>query len=215
MLLTIPAGLALMVLSGPLVALLFQHGFGLFQGGAFSEAATDITQAALIFYAVGLFAHAAIEILSRGFYALGDTRTPVLYAVVAVVANLILSAALVGPLEIKGLALALSLATVIEVTLLFAALRLRLQGLDLRSLARSLFKTLLAALLMVEVAGFYLVLLHETGHLDTNRLLDSTLAVAGATLLGGLVYVAVAKALGSEEVETLLSRLPLPARMRP
>ncbi|MCH8948931.1 MAG: murein biosynthesis integral membrane protein MurJ [Chloroflexi bacterium] len=213
--LTIPAGLALMVLSGPLVALLFQHGFGLFQGGAFSEAATDITQAALIFYAIGLFAHAAIEILSRGFYALGDTRTPVIYAVVAVVANLILSAALVGPLEIKGLALALSLATVIEVTLLFAALRLRLQDLDLRALARSLFRTLLAALLMVEVVGFYLVLLHEAGHLDTNRLLDSTLAVAGATLLGGLVYVMVARALGSEEVETLLSRLPLPARGRP
>ena len=222
--LTIPAGLALMVLSGPLVAFLFQHGAGLFglfglfgfsQRGAFSEASTDITQAALIFYAIGLFAHAAIEILSRGFYALGDTRTPVLYAVVAVVVNLILSAALVGPLEIRGLALAVSLATVIEVTLLFAALRLRMQGLDLRALARSLFQTLLAALLMVEVVGFYLVLLHEAGHLDTNRLLDSTLAVAGATLLGGLVYVVVAKALGSEEVETLLSRLPLPARWRP
>ena len=206
--LTIPAGLGLMVLSGPLVAFLFQRG-------AFSEAATDITQAALLFYAIGLFAHAAIEILSRAFYALGDTRTPVMYAVVAVVANLILSAALVGPLEIKGLALAISLATVIEVTLLFAALRLRLEGLDLRALARSLFQTLLAALLMVEAVGFYLVLLHEAGHLDTNRLLDSTLAVAGATLLGGLVYVVVARALGSEEVETLLSRLPLPARVRP
>ena len=213
--LTIPAGLGLMILSGPLVAFLFQHGFGLLGGGAFTEASTAITQAALLFYAIGLFAHAAIEILRRGFYALGDTRTPVLYAVVAVVANLILSAALVGPLEIKGLALAVSLATVIEVTLLFAALRLRLQDFDLRALARSLFRTLLAALLMVEVVGFYLVLLHEAGHLDTNRLLDSTLAVAGATLLGGLVYVVVARALGSEEVETLLRRLPLPARVRP
>ncbi|MCH8026023.1 MAG: murein biosynthesis integral membrane protein MurJ [Chloroflexi bacterium] len=212
--LTIPAGLGLMVLSGPLVAFVFQHGFGLLGGGAFSEASTDITQAALLFYAIGLFAHAAIEILSRGFYALGDTRTPVIYAVVAVVANLILSAALVGPLEIKGLALAVSLATVIEVTLLFAALRLRLQGLDLRALARSVFQTLVSALLMVEAVGFYLVLLHEAGHLDTNRLLDSTLAVAGATLLGGIVYVAVAKALGSEEVETLLRRLHLPARGR-
>ncbi len=203
--LTIPAAVGLMILSKPLVALLFEHG-------AFSEAATDITSGVIIFYALGLFAFAAAEILSRGFYALGDTRTPVAFAVVAVVANLILSWIFVGPFGVRGLALAVSLATVLEAGLLFWTLRARLAGLDLRALGLSLGRTLVAVVLMAEVVGFYLVLLHEANHLETGRLLDAVLALAGGGLLGGLIFLAAARALGSEEVETLLRRVPWPRR---
>ncbi len=205
--LTIPASLALMVLSRPLVALLFERG-------EFNEAMTDLTQAALIFYAIGLVAHAAIEIFSRAFYALGDTRTPVTFAIVALFVNLLLSAALAGPLEVKGLALAVSIATIVEVLLLFVALRGRIPGLDIRVLRRSVGHTLVAALIMVEAVAFYLVLLHAAGHLDTSRLLDSALAIAGATIIGGLVYAGVAKTLGSEEIDTFLARIPSPGILR-
>ena len=205
--LTIPASLGLMMLSEPLVVLVLQHG-------NFKEAATDLTQGALTFYAIGLFALAAIEILSRGFYALGDTRTPVLFAVAALVINLILSAALVGPLEVRGLALAVSLATVVEAGLLFAALRTRLGGIDLPAIARSLWQTLLSAVLMVEVIGFYLILLHQADRLNPASFVDSFLAVAGSTVLGGVAYLAVSRALGSEEFETLYSRVPFLGRAR-
>jgi putative peptidoglycan lipid II flippase len=213
--LTIPAAVGLMVLSEPLVAFLFQHGAFLFGGGAFSEASTDITQAVLLFYAVGLFAHAAIEILSRGFYALKDTRTPVLFAVVSLVANLILCAAFVRPFEVQGLALAVSMATILEAGLLFWALRRRMEGLDVWSLAGSLGRTVVSAILMAEVVGFYLILLHLSGHLDTNHALDSFLATAGGGLVGVLVFMATARALRAEEVETLLSKLPRPPAARP
>ena len=203
--LTIPAAIGLMILSEPLVALLFQRG-------AFTEASTDITQAALLFYAVGLFAHAAIEILSRGFYALSDTRTPVLFAVIALVANLILSAILVGPFEVRGLALAVSLATILNAALLYWTLRTRLEGLDVKALGRSLGRTIVATLLMAEVVGFYLVLLHQADLLNTNRLFDSFLALTGGGLLGALVFFAAARALHSEEAELLLQRLPWPRR---
>ena len=201
--LTIPASLGLMMLSEPLVALLYQYG-------AFKDSATatDLTQAAVTFYAIGLFALAAIEILSRGFYALSDTRTPVIFAVAALVTNLVLSAALVGPLEVRGLALAVSLATIVEAGLLFAALHAKLGSLDLPALARSLWRTLLSAVLMIEVVGFYLILLHQANRLDTSRFLDSFLAIAGSTILGGLAYLAVARALRSEEFETLYRRMP-------
>ena len=203
--LTIPAAIGLMVLSEPLIALLFQRG-------AFSEASTDITQGVLVFFAIGLFAHAAIEILSRGFYALSDTRTPVIFAVVAVVANLILSAIFVVPFEVQGLALAVSLATILNAALLFWTLRTRLEGLDLAALGRSVGRTVIAAVLMAEVVGFYLILLHEADRLNTGRFLDSFLALAGGGLLGGLIFVAAARALRSEEVEMLLRRLPWPRR---
>ena len=163
----------------------------------------------MLFYAIGLFALAATEILSRAFYALSDTRTPVLFAVVALVANLILSAILVGPMEVEGLALAVSVATILEAALLYWTLRNRLEGLHLGG---SLGSAVVAVVLMAEVIGFYLILLDQAGHLDTSRFLDASLALGGGTLLGGLVFMAVARALHSEEMEALLRRLPLPRR---
>ncbi len=203
--LTIPSAVALMLLSEPLVALILERG-------DFTAASTEVTAGVLLFYAIGLVAHAAIEILSRGFYALSDTRTPVAFAVVALVVNLALSAALVGPMEVRGLALAASVATIANATLLFWTLRTRLEGLDLRGLGRSLGRTAVATLLMAEVVGFYLIFLHEAERFDSSRLLDSFLAVAGSALLGGAVFLAAALALRSEEAETLWRRLPRPRR---
>ncbi|MEX0785849.1 MAG: murein biosynthesis integral membrane protein MurJ [Dehalococcoidia bacterium] len=206
--LTVPSALGLIVLSEPLVAFLFQRG-------AFTESSTEITQAALVFYAIGLFAHAAIEILSRGFYAMSDTRTPVTFAIVSLVANLILCAIFVVPFELRGLALAVSLATILEAALLFQALNMRIGGLDLRSIGRSIWATLAASVLMVEVIGLYLIVLHLAGHLDTSSFLDASLALVGGTVLGGAAFLATARALRSEEMETLLRQLPAPRRQTP
>ena len=112
-----------MILGKPLVTFLFEHG-------AFTASSTDVTAAALLFYAIGLFAQGGIEILSRGFYALSDTRTPVTFAVVCMVANLLLCLAFVGPFGVRGLGLALSLSAILEFSLLFRALRVRLVGLE-------------------------------------------------------------------------------------
>ncbi len=70
--LTVPAGIGLMILAKPITAFLLQSG-------AFSASSTDLVVSALVFYSIGLFAHAGIEILSRGYYAMSDTRTPVAY----------------------------------------------------------------------------------------------------------------------------------------
>lgn len=199
--LTIPSALGLMVLSEPLVAALFERG-------AFTASSTEITQAALVFYAIGLFAHAAIEILSRGFYAMSDTRTPVTFAIVSLVANLVLCAIFVVPFEIRGLALAVSLATILEAALLFRALNLRIGGLDLRTIGRSIWRTLAASVVMVEVIGLYLIFLHQAGHLDTSSFVDASLALLGGAVLGGATFLAVARALRSDEMELLLRQLP-------
>ena len=199
--LTLPAAAALMVLSEPLVAFFFERG-------AFTEASTDIVQSALLYYAIGLVALAAIEILSRAFYALSDTRTPVLFAVVALCVNLVLSAILVHPLEVRGLALSVSLATIVEAALLFWALRSRIEGLDLRALGMSVGRTLVAVMLMVEAIAVYLILLDQAGHLDANRAVGAFLALAGSSVIGTAVFVGAARALRSQELDTVLRRVP-------
>ena len=199
--LTLPASVGLMILGEPLVTFLFEHG-------AFTEASTDITVAALLFYSLGLFAHSGIEILSRGFYAMGDTRTPVLFAVLSMLANLVLSLILVVPLEVRGLALALSLAAIMEFVLLFRVLSRRLGGLEEGRIVYSVTRSVGSTILMAEVVGLFVVILHATGHLNTGSFSDAFAALVGGGLIGASVYFLTAHVLRCEEVGTLVRRLP-------
>lgn len=199
--LTIPSSVGLMMLAGPLVRFLFQHG-------AFTSASTDVTVAALVFYAIGLFAHSGTEILSRGFYSLSDTRTPVAFSVGSMLLNLMLSLVLVGPLGVRGLGLSVSLAAMAEFGLLLAVLDRRVGGLGLSRLRASLVRSGAATILMAEVVGLFLLLLHVAGHLNTSSLLDAAAALVVGALLGTAAYFGAAVLLGSEEAETLRRRLP-------
>ena len=195
--LSIPASVGMLMLRESIVKTLLEHG-------AFDAAATDLVAAALLFYSVGLFAHAAIEILSRGFYVLGDTRTPVALAIGSMLTNLILAAALVDGMELRGLALALSVATIGECVLLFALLNLRLRGrLWSRPLLASVGKTVLAAALMAQILFVLLTLLEG----DPRFGPDSPFALAMGVLGGGVVYAAVCLILRHEEASALFARI--------
>jgi len=201
--LTLPASVGLMLLGQPLVIFLFQRG-------EFGAASTDITASALIFYSIGLFALGGTEILSRGFYALGDTRTPVAFAVLSMVLNLIFCLILVValPLEVRGLALAMSLASIVEFLLLFRALSRRMGGLDEGHVIYSLTRMAGATLIMVEVVGLFLVLMHASGHLNTGHFSDAFAALVGGGLIGAGTYFLAAYLLRSDELGTLLRRIP-------
>jgi putative peptidoglycan lipid II flippase len=201
--LTLPASVGLMILGQPLVSFLFQHG-------AFTAASTDVTVAALLFYAPALFAHAGIEILSRGFYALGDTRTPVMFAVLSMLTNLVLSLIFVVPLEVRGLALAMSLATMIEFLLLLRVLSRRMEGLEEGRIVYSVTRAVGSTVLMAEVVGLFVVILHAGGHLNTGSFGDAFAALVGGGLIGAGVFFLGAYAFRCEEVGILMRRLSPP-----
>ena len=134
--LMLPATIGLIMLRTPLIQLFFEHG-------EFTSEATHGTAQAVLFYALGLWAFGAIRIIVSAFYALQDTLTPVRIAVVALLCNLIFSLLLIGPLKHGGLALATSLATTINVTILIFILTKRIGPLNWGSLVASLFRTTL------------------------------------------------------------------------
>ncbi|NLI14024.1 MAG: murein biosynthesis integral membrane protein MurJ, partial [Peptococcaceae bacterium] len=117
-----PASLGLMVLSQPIVSLIFQRGI-------FKQGSVELTAAALLFYAVGLLGQAAVLLLARGFYSLQDTRTPVKISIVTVFINLGLSLVLIRFLQHRGLALANSLANLANMALLMWFMEKKLPGL--------------------------------------------------------------------------------------
>ena len=137
----LPCMAGLIILREPIVTLLFQRG-------AFGDDATRMTASALLYYGMGLWAFSAVRIVLYAFYALRDMRTPVLIAVISVLANLFCGVGLMGPMQHNGLALALSLSSMLHLGLLTLALRKKMGALGWRRIALSLSKSAFCAGLM-------------------------------------------------------------------
>lgn len=148
--LAIPATVGLIILRLPIVKILLEYN-------EFTSVDSQATAWALLFYSLGLIAHSLVEIVTRAFYAMHDTRTPVLIGGIAMLVNIGLSLVFVriigdpgnltrGPFA--GLALANTLATTLEGIVLYFIIRKRTNGLEDRQLLLSSGKALIASLLM-------------------------------------------------------------------
>ncbi|MGD9043917.1 MAG: murein biosynthesis integral membrane protein MurJ [Desulfobacterales bacterium] len=176
--LTIPSMVGLIILREPIVALLFQRG-------EFSSLATRLTAQALLYYAMGLGAFSAVKIVAATFFALKDTRTPMIMAFVSVGANIVLGIILMGPLAHGGLALATSLASILNLGLLVHALRSKLGSLGGRSIMRSAYRALLSAGFMgVVVWGTFSVFIPSEG----GEVVELLLGLAGSIFTGLMIY---------------------------
>lgn len=194
--LAIPASVGMFLLRDSIVATLLEHG-------AFDAVATELVSDALLFYSIGVFAHAAIEIVSRGFYVLGDTRTPVALAISSMLLNIILCAVLVGPLELKGLALALSISAIAEFLLLTLLLNGRLSRQLLSGAVWwSTAKTIVATVIMAQLVWLLIEVLIG---LDIAR--DSWITLLLCVSGGAVVYFVLSLIMRQEEAETLILRV--------
>jgi putative peptidoglycan lipid II flippase len=201
-LLSLPASLGLILLRGPVVALLFQYG-------KFDAHSTDLVAWALLWYAAGLVGQSVVEILSRAFYSLHDTKTPVIVGVIAMSLNIVFSL-LFSALFIRigwaphgGLALANSFATVLEMVGLLVLMRRRLNGLD--------GTQILSGGLQAGAATLAMCLALWAWNIKSPGL-PTWLAAAGGVTVGGVVYAAVVLALGVQEVRSLVKELALRLR---
>ena len=194
---TVPAAVGLLILRRPLVALLFERG-------AFQAASTDAVAWALAFYALGLVGHAGVEIVVRAFYALHDTWTPVWVGGLAMSLNVVLSLTLPGVFAWMGLpahgglALANSVATLLEMGGLMALLRPRLGGLEGRALGASVARSGLAAGAM----GLLLALWQRALPGASGAVVG-----AGGILLGAGAYLMGAILIGMDEVRAVRTML--------
>jgi putative peptidoglycan lipid II flippase len=111
LLIGLPAAITMGILAGPLVCTLFQYG-------RFHAYDVIMTRQSVIAYAIGLLAFMLVKILSTGFYARQDIRTPVKIGIAAVLFNIVMNTALIGPFKHAGLALATSLSSCFNVIIL-------------------------------------------------------------------------------------------------
>ncbi|MDD5005084.1 MAG: murein biosynthesis integral membrane protein MurJ [Candidatus Omnitrophica bacterium] len=145
----IPASLGLIILSHPIIKLMFERG-------QFNSYSTMITSVALAFYAVGLFAYGANKFLALCFNALQDTITPVKVSGLALLINIVLNALFVVVLKTKiaGLAFASSISAIIATLVLYNFLHRRIQKINSQWIMVQTIKMLLASIFMSLVIFF-------------------------------------------------------------
>lgn len=185
-LLVLPCALALAVLAEPLTVSLFQYG-------KFTGHDADMTQQALIAYAVGLLGIILVKILAPGFYAQQNIKTPVRIAIFTLVVTQLLNLALIKPLAHAGLALAISLGACLNAGLLYWFLRRG--GLFRPQPGWPLFlgKLLLAVAVMTAAL---LLALHFMPPWAEGTMLVRLLRLGGLVALGVLAYFGVLLLLG-------------------
>lgn len=190
LLLAIPATVGLIVLRLPLVRFLYE-------GGEFTAHSTALVAWALLWYTTGLVGHSLVEVLARAFYALHDTKTPVLIGSVAMALNVIFSLTFphffdqAGWMPHGGLALANSLATALEAIGLMILIRRKLGGLEGSSVLDGGIRALIAAFGMSLSLWVWLTLGWDRA---------DWLVTVGGVILGGCAYGLGVFILGVREV---------------
>ncbi len=197
LLLAIPASIGMILLREPIVALMLQYG-------KFTEASTQLISWALLWYSAGLVGHCVVEILARAFYAMHDTKTPVLVGAVAMGLNVGFSVLFsrwfsqMGWMPLGGLALANSLATGLEAVSLLILMRRRLGGLEGQRVLKGTSQAVLATVAMVLVVW---------GWMGLTNSRQAWLVGGGGVVIGCLVYGLGVMGLKVPEVKSIFNLL--------
>lgn len=192
--LVIPATVGSMIFAEPIIRLLFGRG-------AFDVQAISMTSYALFFYSIGMIGFGLREILSRAFYSMQDTKTPMINAAIAVVINIILNIVLSRYLGIGGLALATSISAILCTVLLFISLRKKIGPFGLKNVAISFIKIACASIIMGIIARLsYSTLL--------NRI-SANLSLIIAIGIGALVYFVIINFMKIEEVDSMMRAIKM------
>jgi putative peptidoglycan lipid II flippase len=189
-----------------------------FQSGAFDANSTSLVAQPLAFLALGLIWYALVEVLARIFYAMQDTTTPVVAAIIIIVINVALGMILVDRMGYAGLGLSLAASTAVEALILMVVLQRRIGGFD-EVFGFWFVRVLVAAAAMVLVAEAVRGLLTDaTRSGEAPRVVQ--LMLLGYTIgVTGLSYFVAAYYLRLPEVDQSLDqigrRLPFVRRFLP
>lgn len=146
-LIVLPATFGIMIFSQETVSIAYGRG-------AFDQQAVLNTSGALFFYSLGLLGISFREVLSRVFYSVKDSKTPMINAAVGLIINIVLNLTLSKIIGIPGLALATSISAIVTSTLMFISVRRRFGAFGFRHLVISGGKIFLASIFMALGAYF-------------------------------------------------------------
>jgi putative peptidoglycan lipid II flippase len=197
----LPSSVFFIILRIPLVRLIF--------GAArFDWQATYLTGMTLFMFSLSLFAQSVIHVLARGFYALYDTKTPVIISIISILTNSIASVLfiLIFHLPVWSLGLSTSIASILNAILLFILLDKKVGHFQLKTLFESPIKMFFASI----VAGIFIYIplkLFDQLVFDTTRTFGLILLTGTAGGTGLAVYIAMSWLFNIGEVQSFFALL--------
>jgi len=191
---TIPSAVGLIVLKDPIIRLIYEHG-------TFNKFATNMTASALLYYSIGLFAYACVRLITMSYFALNDTKTPVKIGAYILLLNVALDLILVRYLAHSGLALATSVAAILNMIVLLKILQDKIGDIELKSHALFLVKIVISSIFL----GITCVVISNYlgGILDLNDKYNQIIQVTASVFSGSLVYFIISYILGVKEVRNI------------
>jgi len=191
----LPAGVALLVLARPIVALLFERG-------EFTPTNTVKVAGALRCYAAGIWAYSLQHIIVRLYYALDDARTPARTGVAMVGLNVGLSLLLVGPMDVAGIALATAICAALQIAYLGWRVTRRLEGVAWGHVTTGIVRTAAASAIL---GGACWAAMRLTRGLPASTGWQAA-RVVGFVVIGCVVYAAAARSMRMDELRHILGR---------
>lgn len=199
----IPATIGIIVLRAQIVRLIFGIG-------NFDWEATYWTTKTLLFFSFGLIAQGLIPLLIRSFYAIQDTKNPFYIGVIVMVINAILSVAFAFTpalgLGVAGVALAFSIAGIVNAFLLFAVLHEKIGILDPdHKIFESTARLVIASVMMGAIVYASLHIFNTI--VDTHKVAGLLLQTSGAVVIGGISYFLLTWLFKCEEIRFVLEKV--------
>lgn len=200
-LLTIPSAVGLIVLNKPIIALIYQHG------GRFTDYDTAQTGIALAYNAIGLTAYSAVRVLAPAFFALKDTRVPMMASLVSIVTNYVVAKSTVDYFGMghRGLALSISAVSIVNFAILFIFMRRKVGRIEGGKLLSTFAKVTAAAIVMGAIC--WLVSQQIEAALGTASLLARFIDVGVSIAIGMTVFYLVARIFNVGELTQMTSAL--------
>lgn len=172
--------------------------------GKFNWDDTKMTALTLGFLSLSILAQGLIPLLSKAFYALKNTRTPMYISIITVIFSVSLAFPLARSMSVAGLALAFSLGSYLNLIILIHYLRKRYAGVLDHGLIISYSKTLLSALVMGITV--YLSMHLAANYVDMTRFIGIFLQTIFACVVGVISYLVMGYITGQEELGSILKR---------
>ena len=196
LLITIPATVGLVILSAPIVQVAFERG-------AFTPNDTIMTSSALIFYSLGLVASSLRLLITRVYYSLQDTKTPMINGAISLGLNIIFNLIFMQFMAHAGLAFATSIANTVATLLLYYELKKKIGSLGTKGYISNFIKSGFASVIMGVIVY---VVYHSLFSLLGVSKLANLLSLLSAVGIGVLVYGVLCYVFGIEEVKELIGK---------
>lgn len=147
LLIMVPAAFAIAMLRFPLITVIFKRG-------AFGQNSLLLTSSALLFFCPAMIAYSLRDILNKAFYAVKDTKTPMINSFIGIILNVVLNLVFASKMGVAGLTLSTSIASAITAILMLLGINKKLSGINISKTLGALARITLASIAMAACIFF-------------------------------------------------------------